>query len=188
VAAGLVAARPRALGPLAGGVLVAVSLAMVLALPNDAGAQRTHWQQITKALSYTGKPRAILLLGPHTWSRILGFYLPHTWWDRPQGKLVTQIDVLRKTASSGECPAVVWWGASCNSGPHRPLPHSPAPGFRFASSDRVAGFAIDRYVSSHPIRLYSHPPFERLTGFDRGASARHRGRLMVTPTHAPPVP
>jgi mannosyltransferase len=188
VAAGMAATRPRALAPLMGGVLVAVCLAMVLAVPNDAGAQRTHWQQITRALRYTGKPRAILLLGPHTWSRILGFYLPHTWWDPPRGKLVSEIDVLRKASESGPCPAVVWWGASCNSGPHAPLMRSPAPGFRLASSERVAGFAIDRYVSRHPIRVYSHPPFERFTRLDRGVSVKHRGRLMVTPTRAPPVP
>jgi hypothetical protein len=188
VAGGLAAARPRALAPLAAGALVVMSLAMVVALPADAGAQRTHWQEITRALRYTGRAKAIVLLGPHTWSRIISFYLPDTWWDPPRGADVSEIDVLRKTANDGPCPAVVWWGASCNSGPHRALMHSPAPGFRYVSSDRVAGFAIDRYVSSHPIRVYSHPPFERFMRMDVLESAKHRGRLMVQPRQAPPVP
>jgi hypothetical protein len=172
----------------AAALLVAVSLVMVFKVPDDAGAQRTHWQQIARALHYTGRPRAILLIGAHTWSRILGFYLPDTWWDPPQGTRVSEIDVLRKASAAGPCPAVVWWGASCDSGPHKPLPRSPAPGFRLAGRVRVAGFAIDRYVSARPIRVYAHSPFERLTRFDRGASYRHRGRLMVTPRRAPVVP
>jgi mannosyltransferase len=188
LACGLAARRPRALGLGAAAVLIAVSVMLVVKVPSDAGAQRTHWQQIARVLSLPAKPRAIMLLGAHTWSRILGFYLPHTWWDPPQGTRVSEIDVLRKAVSSGPCPAVVWWGASCDSGPHAPLPHSPAPGFRFASGERVAGFAIDRYVSPRPIRLYAHPPFEHFTQLDRGVSYRHRGRLMVTPRPAPVVP
>ena len=188
LACGLAARRPRGVGVGAAALLVAVSLVMVFKVPDDAGAQRTHWQQIARALDDTAKPRAILLLGAHTWSRILGFYLPDTWWDPPQGTRVSEIDVLRKASAAGPCPAVVWWGASCDSGPHEPLPRSPAPGFRLAARMRVAGFAIDRYVSARPIRVYAHPPFERFTSLDRGASYRHRGRLMVTPRRAPVVP
>jgi hypothetical protein len=167
---------------------VAVSLVMVFKVPDDAGAQRTHWQQIARALHYTGRPRAILLIGAHTWSRILGFYLPDTWWDPPQGTRVSEIDVLRKASAAGPCPAVVWWGASCDSGPHKPLAHSPAQGFRLAQDIRVAGFAVDRYLSSRPIRVYAHPPFEHFTSLDQGISYRHRGRLMVMPARAPVVP
>ena len=188
LACGLAAPRPRALGLAATAVLLAVSLAMVVKVPSDAGAQRTQWQEVAEALRYTGKPRAILLLGAHTWSRILGFYLPRTWWDPPDGTRVSEIDVLRKASSSGPCPAVVWWGASCNSGPHPPLKRSPAAGFRLASEVRAAGFVVDRYVAARPIRVYAHPPFEHFTSLDRGASYKHRGRLMVTPERAPVVP
>jgi mannosyltransferase len=188
LACGLSARRPRAVGLGAATVLVAVSVAMVVKVPSDAGAQRTHWQQVASVLRFTGKPRAILLLGAHTWSRILGFYLPHTWWDPPQGARVSEIDVLRKASPSGPCPAVVWWGASCDSGPHAPLKHPPAPGFRLASDVHVAGFAVDRYLSPRPMLVYAHPPFERFTRLDRGTSYKHRGRLMVTPRRAPVVP
>jgi hypothetical protein len=188
LACGLAARRPRGLGEGAAAVLVAVSLVMVFKVPEDPGAQRTHWQEIARVLSHAPKPRAILLLGAHTWSRILGFYMPNTWWDPPGGKLVSEIDVLRKSSASGECPTVVWWGASCDSGPHAPLPKSPAPGFRFAHTTTVAGFAVDRYVSARPVRLYAHPPFERFTRLDRGVNYKHRGRLMVTPRKAPAVP
>jgi mannosyltransferase len=188
LACGLAAPRSRALGFAATTVLVAMSLAMVVKVPSDAGAQRTQWQEVAEALRYTGKPRAILLLGAHTWSRILGFYLPRTWWDPPNGTRVGEIDVLRKASRSGPCPAVVWWGASCDSGPHAPLKRSPAPGFRLASEVRAAGFAVDRYLAAHPIRVYAHPPFERFTSLDRGVSYKHRGRLMVTPERAPVVP
>ena len=185
---GFAARRPRTLGAGAAAALVAVSLVMVFKVPDDAGAQRTHWRQIAGVLRGGERPRAILLLGAHTWSRILGFYLPNTWWDPPRGMRVREIDVLRKASPTGPCVAVVWWGASCDSGPHRPLARPPAPGFRPAGTTRVAGFAVDRYLSAHPIRVYAHPPFERFTRLDRGVSYKHRGRLMVTPRRAPPVP
>ena len=188
LACGLAARRARVFGTAAAIGLVALSVAMVMAVPSDAGAQRAHWQQVAKVLRYTGRPRAIMLLGAHTWSRILGFYLGDVWWDPPQGRRVSEIDVLRRARSYGPCPAVVWWGASCDSGPHRPLPHPPAPGFRFVSESLVAGFAIDRYVSPRPVRLYAHPPFERRTRLDMTVSYRHRGRLMVMPRTPPPVP
>jgi mannosyltransferase len=188
LACGFAARRPRGLGVAAAAVLVAVSLVMVFKVPDDPGAQRTHWQAIARVLSHAPKPHAILLLGAHTWSRILGFYMPNTWWDPPKGMVVNEIDVLRRAAPSGACPVVVWWGASCNSGPHAPLPKPPAPGFRFAHSTSVAGFAVDRYVSARPVRLYAHPPFERFTKLDRGVHYKQRGRLMVTPLKAPAVP
>lgn len=188
LACGLAARRARLVGAAAAVVLVALSLAMVMTVPSDAGAQRARWQQVAKVLRFTGRPRAIVLLGAHTWSRILGFYLGDVWWDPPQGRRVAEIDVLRRADSYGACPAVMWWGASCDSAPHPPLAHAPARGFRFLSESRVAGFAIDRYVSPRPVRLYAHPPFERRTRLDTSVDYRHRGRLMVMPRKAPPVP
>jgi MFS family permease len=188
VAAGLTARRAGVLGAAAAVAVVAVSVAMVAKVQSDPGAQRPQWQQVAKLLAFSGEPRAIVLLGPHTWSRILGFYLRDAWWDPPHGRRVAEIDVLRKAASDGPCPAHVWWGASCDSHPHPPPIGSPARGFRFASAARVAGFAIDRYVSARPIRVYAHPPFERLTSLDLRTSYRHRGRLMVMPRSAPALP
>jgi mannosyltransferase len=188
LACGLAARRPRALGVGAAGLLVGVSLTMVFKVPTDAGAQRTHWQKIVKVLGSDRRPHAILLLGAHTWSRIIGFYLPNTWWDPPQGMRVSEIDVLRKATASGPCAAVVWWGASCDSKPHPPLSRPPARGFRFAHTTRVAGFAVDSYVAPRAIRLYAHPPLEHFTSLDRGLNYKHRGRLMVTARRAPPVP
>ena len=43
-------------------------------------------------------------------------------------------------------------------------------------------------MAARPIRVYAHPPFEHFTSLDRGASYKHRGRLMVTPERAPVVP
>jgi 4-amino-4-deoxy-L-arabinose transferase-like glycosyltransferase len=188
MACGLATRRRQALGLGAAAVLVAVSVAMVVKVPSDPGAQRTHWQQVAQVLRYTGKPRAILLLGAHTWSRILGFYLPHTWWDPPHGFGVAEIDVLRRAARLGPCPAVVWWGASCNSAPRAPLRRPPARGFRLASDVRVAGFAIDRYLSPRPVRLYSRQPLERYTSMDGAGVREPRSRLMVMPRRSPVVP
>ncbi|HEX6461397.1 MAG TPA: glycosyltransferase family 39 protein [Thermoleophilaceae bacterium] len=188
LACGFAASRARLVGAAAAMVLVVVSLAMVMAVPGDAGAQRAHWQEVAKELRFTGRPRAIMLLGAHTWSRILGFYLRDIWWDPPHGRRVSEIDVLRRSASYGACPVVVWWGPSCDSAPHPPLAHPPAPGFRFASETRVAGFAIDRYVSPRAVRLYAHAPFEHRVPADSVVSYRQRGRLMVMPRKAPPVP
>jgi hypothetical protein len=53
---------------------------------------------------------------------------------------------------------------------------------------RVAGFAIDRYVSSRPVRLYSRQPLERYTGLDRAGVHDPRSRLMVMPRRSPVVP
>src|SRR6185437_9681751 len=92
LACGFAARRPHGLGVAAAAVLVAVSLVMVFKVPDDPGAQRTHWQAIARVLSHAPKPHAILLLGAHTWSRILGFYMPNTWWDPPKGMVVKEID------------------------------------------------------------------------------------------------
>ncbi len=179
--AGFGAARARLLGPALALALAGLSVWMVAGVPRDLTAQRPHWQQVAALLARGRLPRAILPLDAPTWSRPLAFYLPHTWWAPERGRPVRELDVVRKLPHTGPCPTAVWWGALCNIGTHRALGSAPARGFRLVSSERVAGFAIDRYAASAPIRVYPRRPFERPGGAGRRL-------LLVTPTSAPAVP
>jgi mannosyltransferase len=179
--AGFGAARARLLGPALALVLAGVSIWMIAGVARDLTAQRPHWQQVAALLARDPLPRAILPLDAPTWSRPLGFYLPHTWWAPARGKPVREIDVVRKVPHTGPCPTAVWWGALCNVGTHRALHTAPARGFTFVSSGRVAGFAVDRYAARAPIRVYPRRPFERAGGAGRRL-------LLVSPTTAPVVP
>jgi 4-amino-4-deoxy-L-arabinose transferase-like glycosyltransferase len=179
--AGFGAARPRLIGPALALALAGLSLWMVAGVARDLTAQRPHWQQVAALLAREPRRRAILPLDAPTWSRPLGFYLPRTWWAPAGGKPVREIDVVRKVPHTGPCPTAVWWGALCNIGTHRALQHGPARGFMFVSSERVAGFAVDRYAARAPIRVYPRRPFDRPGGAGRRL-------LLVTPTAAPVVP
>jgi hypothetical protein len=187
VAAGLGASRAGWLGVTATAVAVVASVALVAAMAGDPSGQKPQWQAVAAALARPATPRAILLRGSTTWARPLAFYLPRTWWVPPHGAPVRELDVLRRLPSHHACPSRSWWGPACAIPARAPLAAVPA-GFALASTRRVAGFEVARYLAPRPRRLYAHWPYERFGPRDRlPAFYRHR-RLLLTPPTPPRLP
>jgi mannosyltransferase len=184
VAAGLGARRAGLVGLGAAAVLTVVSIAMLVALQRDPGAQHARWRQVTAALGSAPVPRAILLHSTSVWGPIVRYYLPHTLPMPIRGAPVEEIDVLRKIPVRTDCSSATWWGPSCDIGPARALPIPPAAGFRLVSTRRVAGFEIARYRASHPIRIYAFRPYADPRQLHDARLRRHRRQVLLSPAAA----
>jgi 4-amino-4-deoxy-L-arabinose transferase-like glycosyltransferase len=179
VAAGMGAARARVAGPLVAAVLVAVSLAMIVALARDPLAQRGPWRHVAAALAAHPGRHAILIRGSRTWGSILTYYLPRTWWVPRHGAPVRDIYVLRRLRTPHDCHQTTWWGATCDLGARPAARRPPAHGFHRVGTERVAGFEIVHYRSRHAVRIYAHTPLDHPHGPHR--SPHHQA--LLTPTH-----
>jgi hypothetical protein len=179
VAAGL-SARRAGLAALA--ALVAVSAYLVAGVHGDPAAQRADWRGVSAALARAPGRHAILLDGSSSWARMIAFYIPHTWWVPAGGAAVTEVDLVRRIPNHHMCPQPTWWGPACDIAtrhqPRRPL----VAGFQLVSSERLSGFAIERYVSPRPVRVYRYKPFVS------PAKTTQKRKLMLTPTAAPKLP
>jgi mannosyltransferase len=182
--AGMAARRAGVAGAAACVTLVAVSVVMVVALQHDAEAQRPGWSRVAAALTVGRQPRAILLRGTGTWARSLNFYLPHVWWLPRRGARVTEIDVLRRPPLRHACTDRTWWGAACDVTARARRATPPVPGFRLVSSRRLGGFAIERYLSAAPRRVFRFPPYGRPTELRQARRGRRR-HMLVTPAASP---
>jgi predicted membrane-bound mannosyltransferase len=177
LAAGLGARRAGLTGLAAAAVLVAVSLTTMGLVARSPWAQRGRWREVAHALrpAAAGPPQAVLVRGSGSWARTLSHYLPRTWWMKPSGARVAEIDVLRRLPDGHGCHGASWWGAICDFRPEPGLARPPAPGFRLAATERVQGFAIDRWRAPRPVRFRPPPP-------------RPYFRYLVAPTHVPGLP
>jgi hypothetical protein len=185
VAIGLTARGPRLAGLAMTAVLVAASLASVIALGSDPGAQRPGWNRVAMVLGTLPTPRAVLLAGgSRSWAVPLTFYLPHTGWLPRRGAPVREIDVVRRLGTTASCGDRVWWGALCNIPPDPRSRTSPAPGFRYLASRHVAGFAIDRFAAARRVRVYMHQPLLRPS---TAPALRRKRHLLLTPVARPAI-
>jgi hypothetical protein len=182
LAAGLSASRAGPAGVAALLALVAVSVYLVAGVQGDPGAQRADWHRVSAALARIPGRHAILLDGSASWARTIGFYIPHTWWVPAGGARVSEVDVVRRLPNHHSCDPENWWGASCDIGARHRSRRSLVAGFRRVSAQRLSGFAIERYVSPRPVRLYVHKPFVSPAGTSQTR------KLMLTPTAAPLLP
>ncbi len=175
----------RRAGPVGLGALAALAVAsvyLVAAVQGDPGSQRAEWQRVSALLARTPGRHAILLDGSSSWARTIGFYSPRTWWVPPGGALVSEVDLVRRLPNHHPCDPHNWWGASCDIAARHQRRRSPVAGFHRVSSQRIAGFAVERFVSPRPVRLYVRKPFVTAQ-----ASSQKR-KLMLTPTRAPALP
>jgi mannosyltransferase len=174
LACGLGSRRAGPAGIAATGVLALVSVLMVHALIVSPSAQRTRWNQVAAALKLPAgsPPRLILTESPRAWERSLGYYIPDMWWLGHHTARVTQVDVVRRLPDPHPCLHRTWWGPACHITPYPHRDHHLASrGFHLASTTRVAGFEISRWVSPRPI-----PVRGKLPG---------GGKLILTPSEAP---
>jgi hypothetical protein len=178
LAAGLGARRAGTAGFAAAAALVVVSVTMVVATARDPWAQRGPWREVAAALRWEpGRPhRAILVRGSGSWGRVIAHYLPATWWLKPRGARVSDIEVLRRLPSPRACIGRSWWGAICDTKLLPRLRSAPARGFRLVAVRRVAGFEIARYRAARPVLLRPLPGRPRYE------------RFLITPTREPALP
>ena len=185
VAIGLSVRRARGLGLLLAAALTVLCVASVVRVWGDAGAQRPGWNRVAAVLGAPRAPRAILLTGGSaSWAVPLAFHLRHTWWVPRTGARVRELDVVARLRTPAQCAGRAWWGPLCNIAPDHVSRRSPIAGFDFVDTRLVAGFAITRFRSAAPRKVFPRRPFldPRLV-----RPTRRKRQLLLTPRSEPVI-
>jgi mannosyltransferase len=137
VAGGVGMARAGRIGPLLGGALCAVSLAVIVATNLTPAYQRDNWRGIAKTLSTPTTSRVVI--GEEFASLPLSVYLGSFQGTSGTSVTTRELDFVAlrmKRSARSPLPPVV--------------PTSPPSGFQLAGVHRTESYAVSRFIAARP--------------------------------------
>ncbi len=157
VSAGLGARRAGLLGLAGVATLCAIGLIASIGVASNPNLQRPGWRALARTLAAHRPTRGgrAILFQRYVFLMPLGLDLPRLRFIKPQGRLVSELDVIAiKTPSDGW---FCWWGSACNLLSSKLDTSLRVRGFhRDGPVLRVDQFSILRLRSAAPVRLTPH--------------------------------